>query len=114
MVNPLGFGLEHFDAVGRFRREEKGRPVDATGVYQTRHGKIVQFAGVRDLAGFLASSDETHSAFIEQLFHYLVKQPIRAYGPDEMPRLKESFAKHDFNLRRLMVEIIVTSALATP
>ena len=101
MINPLGFSLEHFDAVGRFRREEKGRPIDATGVYQTRHGKMVQFTGVRDLASFLAASEETHSAFVEQLFHYLVKQPIRAFGPDELPSSKESFAKHDFNLRRL-------------
>ncbi len=113
MVNPLGFGLENFDAVGRFRREEKGRPVDATGTYKTRQGETVKFSGARDLANFLATSEETHAAFIEQLFHHLVKQPIRAYGPDELPQLKESFAKHDFNVKRLMVEIMLSSAVAT-
>ena len=31
MINPLGFTLEHFDALGRYRKEEKGRPIDAMG-----------------------------------------------------------------------------------
>ena len=30
-IDPLGFGLENFDAVGRWRDEEAGTPVDATG-----------------------------------------------------------------------------------
>lgn len=114
MLNPLGFGLENFDAIGRFRREEKGRPVDASGIYQTRTGEKIQFNGVRDLAAFLANSHETHSAFMDQLFHYLVKQPIRAYDPDQIAELRASFAKHDFNIRHLMVEIMASSALTSP
>src|SRR5262249_39067563 len=31
MINQLGFALEHYDAIGRYREKEKGRPVDATG-----------------------------------------------------------------------------------
>ena len=83
MINPLGFTLEHFDAVGRYRKEEKGRPIDATGSYETRAGEVVKFEGVRELAAFLAGSEETHTAFVQQLFHHLVKQPVRAYrSPD--------------------------------
>src|SRR5262249_40143800 len=43
MINPLGFTLEHFDAVGRYRKEEKGKPIDATGSYETRSGESVKF-----------------------------------------------------------------------
>ena len=39
MINSLGFTLEHFDAVGRYRKEEKGQPIDATGTYETRAGR---------------------------------------------------------------------------
>ncbi len=52
----------------------------------------MKFAGVRDLATFLAGSEETHEAFVEQLFHYLVKQPIRAFGPQQVADLRRSFA----------------------
>jgi Protein of unknown function (DUF1592)/Protein of unknown function (DUF1588)/PA14 domain/Protein of unknown function (DUF1595)/Cytochrome C oxidase, cbb3-type, subunit III len=111
MINPLGFTLENFDAVGRYRKDEQGRPIDATGSYETRAGEAVKFQGVQDLVVFLTSSEETHSAIVQQLFHHLIKQPVRAYGPQTLTDLRQFFAAHDFNLRKLMVEIMATSAL---
>ncbi len=111
LINPLGFTLEHFDAVGRFRRDEQSKPVDSTGAYRTRSGETVTFNGVRDLATFLAESNETHSAFVEQLFHYLVKQPVRAYGPQTLAELKQAFVRNKFSIRREVVEIVTTAAL---
>ncbi len=110
MINPLGFTLEHYDAIGRFRAEEQGKPIDAQGEYLTRSGDKVRFAGVRDLAKFLADSDETHSAFVQQLFHYLVKQPIRAYGPERLVELKAEFKQNEFNIQTLVATIVATSA----
>lgn len=114
MINPLGFPLEHFDAIGRYRDKEKGRAIDATGLYQTRAGAVVKFAGVRDLATFLAGSEEVHEAFVEQLFHYLVKQPVRAYGPQKLAELRRSFAANGYNVRKLMVQIVTEAALPLP
>jgi hypothetical protein len=74
-------------------------------------GDAVKFDDVRELANFLAASPEAHAALVEQLFHYLVKQPIRAYGPEKQSELRQAFAKNDFNLRKLMVEIMASSAL---
>ncbi|MGH7174521.1 MAG: DUF1592 domain-containing protein, partial [Gemmataceae bacterium] len=111
MINPLGFTLEHFDAIGRFRHKEKDRSIDASGSYLTRKGNTVKFHDVRDLAVFLADSDEVHEAFVEQLFHYLVKQPIRAYDAEESARLRRFFVDNRCNVRKLMVEIAAESAL---
>ncbi len=112
MINHLGFALEHYDAIGRYRDAEKGRPIDATGSYETRAGDWVEFDGVDGLAAFLADSEETHTAFVQQLFHYLVKQPIRAFGRQELSNLRRSFAASNYDLRKLMVQIMATSALA--
>jgi hypothetical protein len=114
MINPLGYTLEHFDAIGRYRDREKDRPIDATGAYQTRTGKLVKFAGLRDLATFLAGSEETHEAFVEQLFHYLIKQPVRAFGPSRLADLRRSFADNRCSIRRLLVEIAAEAALGAP
>jgi hypothetical protein len=111
MINPLGFTLEQFDAVGRFRDKENGRPIDATGAYQTRTGETVKFTGVRDLANFLAGSEEVHDAFVEQVFHHLVKQPVRAYGPKTLTTLRQAFVEEQFSIRRLLVEVMATTAL---
>jgi hypothetical protein len=106
VINPLGFTLENFDAVGRYRDQEKGRPINATGTFETRTGEQVKFAGVRDLANFLASSQDAQDAFIERLFHCLIKQPVRAFGPRTPAELRNFFVKNHYNIRKLMVEIM--------
>jgi hypothetical protein len=112
MINHLGFALEHYDAIGRYRDREKDRPVDAAGSYETRSGERVTFDGAGALAAFLAASQETHNAFVQQLFHYLVKQPIRAFGRKELTELRGAFVAGGYNIRELMVEIMTSSALA--
>jgi mono/diheme cytochrome c family protein len=111
LINPLGFTMERFDAIGRLRVSEQGKPIDATGSYRSRTGKLVTFMGARDLGRFVADSPEAHAAFVEKLFQYLVKQPVRAYGPQTLPDLQRYFETHDYNIRKLMVEIMAQSAL---
>jgi hypothetical protein len=111
LINALGFTLEHFDAIGRFRSEEKGKAIDATGSYLTRSGETRQFKDGRELASFLATSEETHAAFVEQLFHYFIKQPWRAYGPTTRSDLQKKFAAGDYNIRHLLAEVVTTAAL---
>jgi hypothetical protein len=111
VINPLGFSLEHYDAVGRFRTRDNGRPIDATGEYITSVGDTVRFGGARDVAAFAAASEQAHGAFIEQLFHQIVRQPLLAYGFRTPQRLREAFAASGFNMRELTIEIAVTTAL---
>jgi hypothetical protein len=105
--------MERFDALGRVRAVEKQRAIDSTGSYLSRTEALVKFDGVRELAKFLANSDEVHRAFIEKLFYYSVKQPIRAFGPETLPTLHREFVNNDFNIRRLMADIATAAALST-
>jgi mono/diheme cytochrome c family protein len=111
VINPLGFTLEGFDAAGRLRAADRGKPVDTTGAYHTRDGADVTFAGPADLARFLADSPEVHAAFVEQAFHHLVRQPVRAYGPEKLDELRKEFAANGYNIRRLLAAVAVTGAL---
>jgi hypothetical protein len=111
IINPLGFALEQFDAIGRYREKDNGKPIDATGSYQTRAGKTVQVHGARELATFLAGSQEAHAAFVEQLFHHLVQQPVRAYGASRLDELVRSFVSNGFHVRKLAVQIMTIAAL---
>ncbi|RUL85264.1 DUF1592 domain-containing protein [Tautonia sociabilis] len=111
LINHLGFALEQYDAVGRYRSEENGKPIDATGQYRTRAGNDVSFDGARQLAEFLAASEEVHDAFVEQLFQHLVKQPVRAFGADTLASLRDDFAGLDYDIRDLLVAIVARTAL---
>ena len=109
-INNLGFTLESFDAVGRYRTNDAGKPVDTTGGYESVSGDVVTFAGPKALAEFVAASPDVHTAFAEHLFHQLVKQPVRAYGAGELDRLRDELRNSGYNIRKLMVEIAVTAA----
>ena len=111
MVNPLGFTLEHFDAVGRFRTEEKGKPIDPTGGFIKQSGETVELHGARDLATALAADREVHESFVEQLFRHVTKQPIQAYGADRLAKLTDAFEQNNHNIRRLLAEIVTSAAL---
>jgi hypothetical protein len=111
VINPLGFSLEQFDAVGKFRSSENDKPVNPVSEYLTDDGQTVQLSGARDVAEFALASAQAQNAFIEQLFHHVVKQPLLAYGPDTLSKLRRSFTDSGFNLRQLLGSIATTSAL---
>jgi len=110
VINPLGFSLEQYDAVGRFRTSEGERLIDAVSDYTTDDGATVRLTGARDLAKFAAGSEQAQNAFIEQLFNHIVKQPMMAYGPDVLNHLRQSFLDSGFNVKKLLVEIATISA----
>jgi Protein of unknown function (DUF1592)/Protein of unknown function (DUF1588)/PA14 domain/Protein of unknown function (DUF1585)/Cytochrome C oxidase, cbb3-type, subunit III len=111
VINELGFTLEHFDAIGQYRSLENKKPVDASGSYLTRDGKVQKFTGAKELAKYLAASSDVHTAFVEQLFHHVIQQPIRAYGANRSAELVSGFAGSGFNIKALAVEIASSAAM---
>jgi hypothetical protein len=110
VINPLGFTLENYDALGRFRTEDQGRPIDATSVYKSLAGEETRLSGARDLAELAAASPDAHRAFVDQLFQHTVKQPAAAYGPETAQNLTATFTKDEFNIQKLLVQIAVEAA----
>jgi uncharacterized protein DUF1592/uncharacterized protein DUF1588/PA14 domain-containing protein/cbb3-type cytochrome c oxidase subunit III len=111
MINPLGFSLEQYDAVGRFRTSDHDRLIDPVSDYLTDDGQTIRLTGARDVAEFAINSDQAQNAFIQQLFHHVVKQPLLAYGADTLKHLRQNFIATDFNMQKLLAEIVTVSAL---
>lgn len=110
IINPLGFSLEKFDAIGRMREVDNQKPVNTTSDYTTNAGEKITFSGARDVAAFAAKSPTAHQAFVTHLFHYIIKQPISAYGQKVPTELRDSFAANEFNIKKLLTEIVTISA----
>ena len=91
VINPFGFALENFDAVGRWRTEEKNKQVVTLSEYVTVDGDLVQVESARDIANFAIHSESAHRTFVTQLFEHLVKQPPLAYGLDTIDELQKEF-----------------------
>lgn len=110
-INDLGFALEHFDAVGRFRDKEYDKPINAQGSYTTRDGRSTQFNGVKELAAYLAGSEEVHAAFAERLFRYATKQSVQAIGDDFLSEMCDNFRNENFDIKKLAVYAVADSAM---
>jgi hypothetical protein len=114
VINDLGFALEGFDAVGKFREKDNAKPVNAQGAYLTKAGQAVKFNGAVELGRFLAGSPEVHGAFVEQMFHHVAYQPVRAYGPQAQEKMLAGFTKSGYNIRALLAESAMMFALGPP
>ncbi len=110
IINPLGFALEQFDAVGRWRESEAGNPIDTRSDYETENGEVVPVSSPRDVAALALQSPAAQRVFVAQLFQHLTKQIPAAYGPDVLAELVESFQADQYHIQRLMVRIAVIAA----
>jgi hypothetical protein len=105
IINPIGFSLENYDAIGRFRTHEQDKPIDTTSDYATEEDDLVKITGPKDLAKLAVESPGAHRAFIKHLFHHLAHQPVNSYGFSRMDELHDSFQANNFNIQKLIAEI---------
>jgi hypothetical protein len=110
-INPLGFSLENFDAVGRFRTIDNQKPVNTESSFQTAEGDTITLRGPRDVAAHAATAASARRGFIRQLFHSFVKQPPAAFGPDTLDQLDATFTASGHHVRQLAAEMTALAAL---
>jgi len=110
LIDPLGFGFEHYDAVGMYRDTENGKPVDASGSIVQTEDLDGPFDGAVELAHKLAASSEVRRCFATQWYRY-------AFGRGETPSdgctiddLHARWGDRDFNLRELLIALTQTDA----
>ena len=109
-INPLGYSLENYDAIGRWRTQDNNRPINAVADFSTDEGQTIRLTGARDLVKFAVENPDGHRAFIHQLFQHTIKQSVNVYGPDTLESLRQSFTASGFNVRKLLAEIAVIAA----
>jgi cytochrome c553 len=110
-INPLGFSLEQFDAVGRFRLRENERPIDPESDFLTLEGDLLRLRGPRDVAELAAGSASARLGFIRQLFQSVIKQAPAAYGHGTLTHLEDQFTESRQHIRKVFVQINVLTAL---
>jgi hypothetical protein len=65
LLDPIGFGFEHYDAVGRWRANDDGAAIDASGAIHG-DGEPVAFDGTDALAQLLAEDPAVHACYAHQ------------------------------------------------
>jgi hypothetical protein len=69
LINPIGFTFEHYDAVGRWRDEENGFPIDSTATVLVDDAPVGMKDAI-DLVHTLADSPWTERCYVRHWFRY--------------------------------------------
>jgi hypothetical protein len=75
LINPVGFAFENFDAIGRIRATDNGKPVDTTGELETPGG-MVPFGGASELMALLAELPAAHGCYAKQIAEYTLARDM--------------------------------------
>lgn len=103
-IDGLGFGLERYDAIGRFVTTDHGQPLTAEGVFpQTFDGPEKNFSGAQALGKLLAASTQARECFVSQVHAALTD---RDSHEDERSVLQE--ARNRFIAKGDVHELVTT------
>lgn len=103
-IDPLGFGLENFDAIGRWRtRDANGDPIDSRAILP---GDIV-FSTPKELKDLLLASDELFLRNISRkMLAYALGRPLEYYDEAVVTDLVAELRKNDLEIHSLILSII--------
>jgi hypothetical protein len=104
LMDPLGLGLEHYDAIGQYRTEDDGFPVDASG--QLIEGQT--FANAREMAALIQEDERFDLCVVEKLFTYALGRPVADTEHPFLESIADSFAQSGSELPEL-IKLMVTS-----
>ncbi len=103
-MDPLGFALEHFDAIGKWRATgEGGDPIDASGVFPDG----TEFEGLAGLKAMLLSRDEQFvQTVLEKLATYALGRGLEHYDMPAVRRIMREAASGDYRWSDLVLGIV--------
>ena len=101
-MDPLGFGLENFDAVGAWRTQDGKFPVDATGALPD--GRT--FSGPEELEAVLRQDKDAFTrALTEKLLTYALGRGLERYDRRTVKAIAQRVAESDYRFSVLVMEI---------
>ncbi len=106
ILDPIGFGLENFDAIGRWRdQDDTGGAIDAAG--ELPDGK--HFASPKELKVIIAArTDELARNLTEKLLAYALGRQLEGYDEIVVDNLMDSIAKDGYRMQTLISEIVTS------
>jgi mono/diheme cytochrome c family protein len=107
IMDPVGFALENFDAIGQWRTEEHGVPIDATA----RLVDGTQLNGAVDLRNALLKySDRFVQTTTEKLMTYALGRGLEYYDMPTVRAIARGAAKNDYRFSNIVLGVVESAA----
>ena len=123
LMDPIGYGFENFDAVGRWRTEETGHPIDPSCELTSTRDTDGTFANAAEMVRQLAESEQVQRCVVTQFFRFAqgrgetnedlcglerLYQGYKAGGRDFLSLVEQLTTTESFRYRRRQTEDGIT------
>ena len=104
-MDPLGFGLENYDAIGRWRTADGNFPVDADGTLP--NGRT--FSGPAEMRSVLESQlPEFSRTLTEKMLTFALGRGLRGYDGPAVTSINRALEADGYRFRTLIREIVLS------
>jgi hypothetical protein len=105
-IDPIGFGLENFDALGRFRTTENGVPVDSSGVMPDGFA----FEGPVELKDYIRSErkDQFIRNITEKMLAFALGRELKHYDEGPVLKIIDALEKSEYSAKTLIKEVVLS------
>lgn len=103
LLDPIGFGLENFDAIGRWReKDDVGIAIDSAGQLPTGES----FSTPAELKSLLAQRKaDLGRNLTERLMAFAVGRQLEGYDEVVIDQLMEKIAQDNYGVRTIIIEV---------
>ena len=103
LMDPLGFALENYDAIGRWRTTERGAPVDASGKLPDG----TRFDGVDELQDALLGRPQLFvNTLAEKLLTYALGRGVEYYDAPAVRRIVGEAERDNYRFSSLVLGVV--------
>lgn len=111
LMDPIGFAFEHYDSFGRYRTQENGINIDATGtIYQASQKdgdvSIDGLSGTKGLQQYLANSDDLKRCLVRYWSYYAFGSASWAQDACTYDAINTEAASSQYALKSVLMGII--------
>ena len=102
-MDPIGFAMENFDPVGRWRDRDGDSPIDASGVFPDGE-KFNGMAGLK--AALLSHPDEFVSTVASKLLMYGLGRNVQYYDAPVIRAIVRDSARENYTFTSLVLGVV--------
>jgi hypothetical protein len=112
LMDPIGLTFEHFDAIGQYREQDNGQPLDVSGEIMGATDATLggAFNGPAELAAKLANSEQVRACMATQWFRFASGRSEADGDGCSLATMQRAFTAASGNIIDLIVATTQTDA----
>jgi hypothetical protein len=107
VMDPIGYGFEHYDGLGAYRTVDNGLPVDSSGSIEIDNVKKT-FADAVELTNILATSPQVQGCMVMQMMRFALLRDNTTDDQASLNNAYTTFSDGAFAMKEILVGVAKT------